>query len=300
MTHDDAAAEQTRSAPQTREFHPTCAKCDYNLTAIDPSGTCPECGTPIINNCIRCEYDLSATDVSSNCPECGVPVECSIGHSALGPVPTDLLRSVHTGFRLVTNLILISIVTIIISTVSTSFVIARNPDLFYPVTLISTIINNGLLFGIIVGWFKLSKPLTGLPVILDAPDKRSFVRVVLWIYAALIAITTIWQLIPRDPLSNDDPSIFDLFMVLVIIATYIVLLVLFVANVLYMGWFARLVRNRKMTKRARHFAWSGPLIAIVGFPLLFLGPLITLILYWNMIEYVRRDLKKIIAARSTT
>ena len=301
MTHEDTPPPpQTTPAEQLREYHPTCAKCDYNLTDIDPSGTCPECGTPIINGCIRCEYDLTATDPSSNCPECGVPVVCSIGHSALGPVPTETLRAVHTGFRLVTTLILISIITGIASTVTLSMVIGRNPELYYPVSAVGAIINNGLTFGIVVGWFKLTKPLTGLPDILDAPDKRSFVRVTLWIYAACLAVTTIWQLIPQDPYANDDPSIMDIVVGIFFLATYVVMLVVFISNVLYLGWFARLVQNRKMTKRSKHFAWSGPVIAILGLPLLFIGPLITLILYWNMVEYIRRDLKKIINARAAT
>ena len=300
MMHDSQAPSQPTPAEQPHEYHPTCAKCDYNLTSIDPSGTCPECGTPIINNCIRCEYDLTATDPSSNCPECGVPVVCSIGHSALGPVPTETLRAVHTGFRLVTMLILISIITGIASYIAMSVVIGQSPDLFYPVSVLGAIVNNALTFGIVVGWFKLTKPLTGLPAILDAPDKRSFVRVTLWIYAACLALTTIYQFIPQDPLANDDPSIMDIVVGIFFLATYVVMLVVFISNVLYLGWFARLVRNRKMTKRSKHFAWSGPLIAILGLPLIFLGPLITLILYWNMVEYIRRDLKKIINARATT
>lgn len=300
MMHDDSPPHNDHTPESTlSEFHPTCSKCDYNLTNIDPSGNCPECGTPIINNCIRCEYDLSGTDTDSKCPECGVPVRCSIGRSALGTVPTELLRSVHSGFRLVTTLILISIITGIGSYIVLAMVIGRNPDLFYPFSVVSAIINNGLTFGIVVGWFKLTKPLTGLPEILDAPDKRSFVRVTLWIYTACLSITTIWQLIPQDPNAAEDLSILAIVMGIFFLATYVVMLVVFISNVLYLGWFARLVRNRKMTKRSKHFAWSGPVIAILGMPLLFLGPLITLILYWNMVEYIRRDLKKIINARAT-
>lgn len=279
------------------EEHVACLKCNYDLTGVDPAGNCPECGTPIINGCIVCDYDLSATNPSDNCPECGTPVTYSTGRDALGAVPTEQLRSVHTGFRLVTNLILLYIVSMILSMVAIFYVIGNTPDDYYTVTVIAAIINNGLIFGIIYGWFRITPLLENLPTPMDAPDKRSFVRITLWVFAATTAVSLIYGLIPSDP--NAQPSTIDIIYGLFMLFSALVMLVLFIANVMYIGWFARLVRNRKMAKRAKHFVWYGPLIAVVGFFILFLGPLITLILYWNMIEYTRRDLKKIIQARTS-
>ena len=78
---------------------------------------------------------------------------------------------------------------------------------------------------------------------------------------------------------------------------YTMMLVVFITSVLYMGWFAKIVRNKKMAGRAKHFIWSGPLMAITSVFLMMIGALIALVMYWNMVEYTRRDLKKIIDAR---
>lgn len=292
---DTASSHPTAhpAASQPPHRH-ACIKCAYDVSDIDPHGTCPECNTPIIGPCITCEYDLSGTDPDAVCPECGTPVLCSIGNSALAAVPTELLKSVHTGFRLVTNGILIYIISVIVTTLVTVSMI-NNAGLSYPVTLISALINNAIVFAIIIGWFKLSVPLTNLPSKLDAKDKRSFVRNMLWIFAACTLITLFYGLIPGDPF---ETTLIDMIYGLFSLFLMAVMLALFISNVMYMGWFAKLVRNRKMARRAKHFVWYGPLIAVVGLFLFFIGPLITLVLYWNQIEYVRRDLKKIIKARA--
>jgi hypothetical protein len=247
-------------------------------------------------HCPKCKYDLVGCDPKGNCPECGTPVYCSVGRGVLNAVPIEQLRSAHLGFRLVTNLILLYIVSVIVSMVGLFYIIGVNPDQYYPLAAIAAIINNGIIFGIIYGWLRLTQRLQNLPDALDRPDLRSFVRVVMWIFAGSTVITLVYGLFPSDP--NAPPSAIDIAYAIFSFLVAILMLVVFVANVLYMGWFARLVGNTKMAKRAKHFVWYGPLIAVLGFFILFLGPLITLVLYWNMIEYTRRDLKKIIAARS--
>lgn len=43
--------------------------------------------------------------------------------------------------------------------------------------------------------------------------------------------------------------------------------------------------------------WLGPLLATFGLVIIGLGPLIALVLYWNMLDWVRKDLKRIRAER---
>ena len=279
----------------TDQITPSCTKCNYNLSGIDLSANCPECGERIINECMFCDYDLSNTDPNNPCPECGVPVLCSIGNSAFASVSTEQLKSVHTGFKLVTMLILLYIVSVIATMVLSFALLTNAPDLNYLFTVVAAVVNNAIIFGIIVGWFKMIQPLKGLPSLIDAPDKRTFVRAMLWVFTGITVITLIYGFIPSA--QSDALSVIDIAFGIFYIFSLVFMLALFISNVMYIGWFAKLVRNKKMAKRSKHFVWSGPLIAILGFPLLFLGPLITLVLYWNQIEYIRRDLKKIIQTR---
>jgi hypothetical protein len=43
------------------------------------------------------------------------------------------------------------------------------------------------------------------------------------------------------------------------------------------------------------YRWLLPLIAVVGAVALFLGPLVALIMYWNLLDRMRKHLKSIVA-----
>jgi len=290
---------QSGSLATTLAEH-VCKQCAYNLDGVDVSGACPECGFPIIDGCIRCDYNLVATDPSGQCPECGVPVSCSIGSSALGGVSTEQLKSVHLGFKLVTSLILLYIVVILVMTgvvLSTAVNLNAGEDL-YLAGVAAAVLSHGLVLGVIYGWFKLTQPLVGLPRMLNEPGTRSFVRVMLWIFVGVTLLNFMYSLVPADTEFTGGYSTMELVYLGFAVLSIGIMLVLFISNVLYVGWVARLVRNEKMYKRSKHLVWSGPLLVIVGAAIFVLGPLIALVLYWNMLEYVRRDLKKIIKARA--
>ena len=44
--------------------------------------------------------------------------------------------------------------------------------------------------------------------------------------------------------------------------------------------------------------WLGPLLFTVGALCIGLGPLVAVVLYWNMLDWVRRDLKRIRAEQA--
>ena len=41
--------------------------------------------------------------------------------------------------------------------------------------------------------------------------------------------------------------------------------------------------------------WLGPLLQTVGLLLIGLGPLIALVMYWNMLDVMRKHIKRILA-----
>lgn len=92
------------------------------------------------------------------------------------------------------------------------------------------------------------------------------------------------------------------------LATIIPTLALYPLQLLYIDGIAKLTDNAKTQQRVKIWIWLTPilvsilvlLIAFINihfFWLLIFTVLVVVIQYWNMIEYTRRDLKKIIAAR---
>jgi hypothetical protein len=65
------------------------------------------------------------------------------------------------------------------------------------------------------------------------------------------------------------------------------------ASMLYVRWLAPRIPNVNAYKRSRKMMWAGPLLMTVGLLLLGLGPLIALVLYYNLFEWIRKDLKRI-------
>ena len=69
----------------------------------------------------------------------------------------------------------------------------------------------------------------------------------------------------------------------------------FFAAMLYVRWLARRVPDQKLHNRAKRFMWLGPLLQTVGLLLIGLGPLIALVMYWNMLDVMRKHIKRILA-----
>jgi ACR3 family arsenite efflux pump ArsB len=60
-------------------------------------------------------------------------------------------------------------------------------------------------------------------------------------------------------------------------------------------WLARRVPDQWIVKRATTYRWLLPVLTTVGVLLIGLGPLIALVLYWNLLDRMRKHLKAIVA-----
>lgn len=65
----------------------------------------------------------------------------------------------------------------------------------------------------------------------------------------------------------------------------------FFAAMLYVRWLARRVPDGRLHDKAKRFMWLGPVLYTVGIVLLMLGPLIALVMYWNMLDKLRKHIK---------
>ena len=82
-------------------------------------------------------------------------------------------------------------------------------------------------------------------------------------------------------------------MVLLGVVSLLITIAYYIFQMLYIRWMATLLSNRKVYDRAKRLLWLGPLLMTVGLLLIGLGPIIALVLYWNMLDWIRKDLKAI-------
>ena len=67
-------------------------------------------------------------------------------------------------------------------------------------------------------------------------------------------------------------------------------IVLYFAAMRYLRWLAPRLLNQRVHDRARLLTWLGPLLHVFGCGI---GQLVGLVLYYNLLEWVRKDLKAI-------
>ena len=75
-------------------------------------------------------------------------------------------------------------------------------------------------------------------------------------------------------------------------------IIVWIAQMLFIRDFALRLPNEQIFRRAKLLAWLGPVLNTFGLLLLGLGPLIALVMYWNMLDKVRKDLKAIRAEQA--
>ena len=68
---------------------------------------------------------------------------------------------------------------------------------------------------------------------------------------------------------------------------------------LYLRWLAPRLPDDEVDAWARRLMWLGPLLVTVG-ALIVVGPLIAMVLYWNLLDRVRRNLKQIMHRQSSS
>lgn len=293
------------AAHTTADRGMTCKGCGYILEGLDLAGSCPECNTPILGPCFNCAYDLQHMDPRGNCPECGLPVIHSAGKCPLDNTSTDSLKTLHNGFVLALTGVALYLVHFIVFMIASGVVgtTTFQPNQSSPMGAIHTVnIISGLTSAAVsvvylLGWWRISTIPDGLPGTLDRPDARKLLRVVVVVCAIFVVVSLPLTLVPPQSPGSMTVRPVDIAAMVIGVIALGAWLTLWIAQMLYIKWFARLAGNEKMHRRAKHFIWSGPLIFIVGLPLLLLGPIVFIILYYRMLTAIRRNIKEILSDR---
>jgi len=283
--------ETNEQSTHTSAVERICSTCNYNLSGLDPHGNCPECGTSIIQACFQCEYELVGLDPSGPCPECGFLIEGSIGRGQLSSADPIYLAKLHKGVFWVQTAIILMVLQFItmfflgmIAGTSGAGVGAANT-----INLISPILSIAFSVMLLIGWWMLSTPNPDTSDRYSGDDARKLVRIMILVSAALAVIQLPFTFLSQNGQLNAALLIASGLGLL----SFIVFAVRFFAEMFYIKWMAPLLRNKKVYNRARMMMWLGPVLCTVGLLLLGLGPLIALIMYWNMLDWVRKDIKAI-------
>ena len=247
--------------------------------------------------CTNCGYNLGGLPAGGACPECGAPIERSLRGDRLVHMSAGYLASLHRGAFLVLTAIFCWLLVMFLRIFSglATAVLGSSP---VPggETVLSTA-QLALSVVLVIGWWMLSAPMPSLAGLAGADKRRRWVRGLLVASVAVIAaraslyvLVSLW---PASPLGLLYVAAgVSLLSSLVSLAGYVV-------QMLYLAWLADRVPDAAMLKRARLLVWLGPVLSTVGIVLVGLGPLIALIMYWNLVDRFRVAFKGIRKERAS-
>ena len=204
--------------------------------------------------------------------------------------PAEYLATLHRGSFIVLTVILLQVLGAILGIGVVAAMSTAQPQTVIWIEL--ALSSFGLLLSALLvwGWWLLSTP---LPSLTEKPwvDKaRQWVRYVL---IASVAVT-LGQLVTTMVVAAGNTSDAVLYTQVGLgLGSTLIWLGTYIVHGTYLAWLAKRIPDAAMQKRAKLVRWLCPVLSTVGILLIGLGPLIALILYWNLIDKFRKAFKRL-------
>ncbi len=249
--------------------------------------------------CITCGYDLVGLTTADHCPECGTPaVNSTRGTMLIHSSPEHTAR-LHKGVFTIQAAIITAIIVGVLLLIAGFAAATASGGSSIGLQIFGEVLQTLAWAAVLYGWWLFSEPdphYTGK----DAGDNaRKFVRVTVIIQAAVTAIGFVVELghIGSGSANVTALTAWDILAVAMMLIGLASQVAWFIASMLYLKWLGARLPDARVVKRARLLIWLGPVLSTVG-ALILVGPLIALVLYYNLLDWVRKDLRAIRAEQS--
>jgi hypothetical protein len=258
--------------------------------------------------CRGCGYDLAGLPPAGGCPECNFPVELSLADTGLAHSSPDYLARLHKGVFLILAGIIAMILLVITSIGAMAWATSSASGSAMSAIAVGNLILNAVsTLTIAFGWWLFTEPDPAFTGRNDGSQARKVIRITLLVTVATTVLNTALQLLPgvgsislpaSTPPGLSGLGLWALLAAVVAILAFVAWVVQFFAAMLYLRWLSPRIPNAKAYARAKTMMWLGPVLYFPGVLLCGIGPLIALVLYWNMLDWVRRDLKRLRAEQA--
>ncbi len=244
--------------------------------------------------CFGCGYNLRGLNIEGKCPECGVAIEKSMQGFLLRFASAEYLSKIHSGVFL----ILAGIIAQILLGVTAAFVgiafSAAGTGGIGGMQILMNFIGLAITVVLILGYWRFTEPDPGFTGLEQPQSARQVARIAVIASAVVAALQFVLAFfLSAGPGGAGTATGVGLVSLLVGLAGLVAWAVQFFAIMLYLRWLASRVPDEKIVKRTKTYMWLLPVLATVGAILLLLGPLVALVLYWNLLDRFRKHLKAI-------
>lgn len=286
----------------------TCISCGYALAGLTRDGVCPECSTPIIKSvggiatsttgryCIKCAYALDGLPNDGQCPECATSIELSLREPTLANADPAYVLKLRSGLSMVLNGILLMIVVMLGSTIGMVAMGAMGVGVGNA-GLVIQVLNLIVSAIILLGYWKYTEPDPSQVALETTKSARTIIRWTVLLQAGIAVFELFAEFVPRvaPSMGTGTPgAALQGIRVVLSITNFVLWAVQFFAVMRYTRWVATRVPDYFIVRRTKKYMWLLPVLYIPGMLLIGLGPLIALVLYWNLLDRLRKHVKAII------
>jgi hypothetical protein len=263
-----------------------------------PPGTAPPT-PPVVGGvvasdryCIRCGYALAGLPPTGNCPECGTSIELSLRERTLAAAAREYVATLKTGLSLVLNGILLMIVLMMALIFSGIFAGAMGTPGIGGIAMVVRLLMLCVQGMILYGYWKYTEPDPGQASLEATNSARAIMRTTVAIQALLALVSAALSFVPPAVGAAPLVGLLNAGLMVVGLAVWAVQ---FFAAMRYTRWIATRIPDFYIIRRTKLYMWLLPVVCIVGALLMFLGPLVALVMYWNLLDRLRKQVKSIVA-----
>lgn len=247
--------------------------------------------------CVRCSYNLRGAWVGGACPECGEAVASSLRGELLQHSSAEYLRTLLRGLRFVLNGLLAMVLVITASIVAS--VLRAGPGVQLLLAIAQVLVSGAIL----LGYWLLTTPDPRYVGSTEAPDTaRRVVRVAVVVQVAGLALSIPLLMLGGVGTGGMGGPAGGRAGAVVLLALYfgaqaiamLAWLAQFLGAMTYTAWLGGRVPDVWLVNRARRYRWLLPVVAVVFFLVFLLGPLVALVMYWNLLNRLSQHVKSIL------
>lgn len=280
---------------------------------LDPAAEAPAL-VPPSKYCIQCGYLLEGLAIAGKCPECGTDVALSLREPTLASSSPEYIRTLKSGLSLVLNGLLLMVLTYIMLVPAR---VMLGPSM--ETMLVAGVVVAGVMLIlwalILLGYWRMTVPDPAQVAQERNASARRLLRgtVIVWIVWQILSVVQ-WGL---EELMG-PVLVLQIYQVVAPILFLVTVVVHVVVAMQYARWLGTRVPDQRLVRRAHRYRWQLPgllaltVAAFVGLLLvgttgmrafgalmplalivMLLCPLIALIMYWNLLDRLRKHVKAI-------